>query len=130
MHVTCHSWHLKVAHFFYTFPSPLTLLQIDKDGANPERVMQELSSIGLMPEDWGGDIPMVQVCELQHVIYSELSGDATSYLLMLIFFFFLGAHFNRSVLLKGKMWMTYWKLACLLQRLVTFSQAVLDSIFT
>ena len=35
--------------------------QIDKDGANPERVMQELSSIGLMPEDWGGDIPMVQV---------------------------------------------------------------------
>lgn len=23
--------------------------------------MQELSSIGLMPEDWGGDIPMVQV---------------------------------------------------------------------
>lgn len=37
------------------------LLQIDKDGASPERVMQELSSIGLMPEDWGGDIPMVQV---------------------------------------------------------------------
>lgn len=35
--------------------------QIDKDGASPERVMQELSSIGLMPEDWGGDIPMVQV---------------------------------------------------------------------
>jgi hypothetical protein len=35
--------------------------QIDKDGANPERVMQELSSIGLMPEDWGGDVPMVQV---------------------------------------------------------------------
>ena len=23
--------------------------------------MQELSSIGLMPEDWGGDVPMVQV---------------------------------------------------------------------
>ena len=35
--------------------------QIDKDGASPERVMQELSSIGLMPEDWGGDVPMVQV---------------------------------------------------------------------
>lgn len=40
-------------HFF--------LYQIDKDGASPERVMQELSSIGLMPEDWGGDVPMVQV---------------------------------------------------------------------
>lgn len=37
------------------------IFQIDKDGANPEKVMQELSSIGLMPEDWGGDIPMVQV---------------------------------------------------------------------
>ena len=23
--------------------------------------MQELSSVGLMPEDWGGDVPMVQV---------------------------------------------------------------------
>lgn len=37
------------------------LFQIDKEGASPERVMQELSSIGLMPEDWGGDVPMVQV---------------------------------------------------------------------
>jgi len=24
--------------------------------------MQELSSIGLMPEDWGGNTPMVPVC--------------------------------------------------------------------
>ncbi|RRT77034.1 hypothetical protein B296_00028450 [Ensete ventricosum] len=27
--------------------------KIDKDGANPERVTQELSSVGLMPEIWG-----------------------------------------------------------------------------
>ncbi|KAG5000491.1 hypothetical protein JHK87_021563 [Glycine soja] len=39
--------------------------EIDKDGANPERVMQELSSIGLMPEDWGGDIPMVPISALK-----------------------------------------------------------------
>ncbi|RWW42410.1 hypothetical protein BHE74_00052044 [Ensete ventricosum] len=32
---------------------------IDKDGANPERAMQELSSVGVMPELWGGDIPMI-----------------------------------------------------------------------
>ncbi|CAJ1958032.1 unnamed protein product [Sphenostylis stenocarpa] len=38
---------------------------IDKDGANPERVMQELSSIGLMPEDWGGNIPMVPISALK-----------------------------------------------------------------
>ncbi|XP_061994331.1 uncharacterized protein LOC133712234 [Rosa rugosa] len=36
--------------------------QIDKDGANPERVMQELSSIGLMLEDYGGDVPIIQPC--------------------------------------------------------------------
>jgi hypothetical protein len=29
--------------------------------------MQELSSIGLMPEDWGGDVPMVQVC-ISHLL--------------------------------------------------------------
>ncbi|KAL0353887.1 UNVERIFIED_CONTAM: Translation initiation factor IF-2, chloroplastic [Sesamum angustifolium] len=39
-------------------PIVVAINKIDKDGANPERVMQELSSIGLMPEEWGGDIPM------------------------------------------------------------------------
>ena len=38
--------------------------QIDKDGANAEVVMQELSAHGLMPEEWGGDTPMVQVNHL------------------------------------------------------------------
>ncbi|KAL9254775.1 Translation initiation factor IF-2, chloroplastic-like protein [Drosera capensis] len=41
-------------------PIVVAINKIDKDGANGERVMQELSSIGLMPEDWGGDVPMVQ----------------------------------------------------------------------
>lgn len=35
--------------------------QIDKEGANPQTVLQELSTHGLMPEEWGGDVPMVQV---------------------------------------------------------------------
>ncbi|KAK7272671.1 hypothetical protein RJT34_29415 [Clitoria ternatea] len=46
-------------------PIIIAINKIDKDGANPERVMQELSSIGLMPEDWGGDIPMVQISALK-----------------------------------------------------------------
>ncbi|KAJ6980231.1 translation initiation factor IF-2 [Populus alba x Populus x berolinensis] len=46
-------------------PIVITINKIDKDGANPERVMQELSSIGLMPEDWGGDVPMVQISALK-----------------------------------------------------------------
>lgn len=37
-------------------------LQIDKDGANPERVKQELSEAGLLPEEWGGKTPMIPVC--------------------------------------------------------------------
>ncbi|WJX72762.1 Translation initiation factor IF-2, chloroplastic [Trifolium repens] len=46
-------------------PMIIAINKIDKDGANPDRVMQELSSIGLMPEDWGGDVPMVQISALQ-----------------------------------------------------------------
>ncbi|XP_002532827.2 translation initiation factor IF-2, chloroplastic [Ricinus communis] len=46
-------------------PIVVAINKIDKDGANPERVMQDLSSIGLMPEDWGGDIPMVQISALK-----------------------------------------------------------------
>ncbi|MED6184412.1 Translation initiation factor IF-2, chloroplastic [Stylosanthes scabra] len=46
-------------------PIIIAINKIDKDGANPERVMQELSSIGLMPEDWGGETPMVQISALK-----------------------------------------------------------------
>lgn len=35
--------------------------QVDKDGANPERVKQELSEAGLLPEEWGGKTPMIPV---------------------------------------------------------------------
>ncbi|OVA08599.1 Elongation factor [Macleaya cordata] len=46
-------------------PIVIAINKIDKDGANAERVMQELSSIGLMPEDWGGDVPMVPISALK-----------------------------------------------------------------
>ncbi|XP_019455664.1 PREDICTED: translation initiation factor IF-2, chloroplastic-like isoform X2 [Lupinus angustifolius] len=46
-------------------PIIIAINKIDKNGANPDRVMQELSSIGLMPEDWGGDVPMVQISALK-----------------------------------------------------------------
>ncbi|XXG66010.1 hypothetical protein AAC387_Pa05g3572 [Persea americana] len=46
-------------------PIVIAINKIDKDGANPDKVMQELSSFGLMPEDWGGDVPMVQVSALK-----------------------------------------------------------------
>ncbi len=35
--------------------------KIDKEGANPERVKQELTEHGLVPEEWGGDVICVEV---------------------------------------------------------------------
>lgn len=37
-------------------PIVVAINKIDKPGANPERVMTELSGLGLTPEEWGGDI--------------------------------------------------------------------------
>ena len=35
--------------------------KIDKDGANPDRIKQELTEHGLVPEDWGGDTICVEI---------------------------------------------------------------------
>ncbi|HUD11581.1 MAG TPA: translation initiation factor IF-2 N-terminal domain-containing protein, partial [Candidatus Saccharimonadia bacterium] len=35
--------------------------KIDKEGADPNRVRQELSDLGLVPEEWGGNTVMVDV---------------------------------------------------------------------
>ena len=43
--------HAKAANV----PILVAINKIDKPAANPERVMQELSEYGLMPDSWGGD---------------------------------------------------------------------------
>ncbi|XP_042457589.1 translation initiation factor IF-2, chloroplastic-like [Zingiber officinale] len=53
-------------------PIIVAINKVDKDGANPDRVMQELSSVGLMPEIWGGDIPMVKISALKGENIDEL----------------------------------------------------------
>lgn len=35
--------------------------KMDKEGADPERVKKELADNGLIPEEWGGNTPMVEV---------------------------------------------------------------------
>eukprot|EP01018_Ginkgo_biloba_P016662 Gb_26690 [translate_table: standard] len=60
--------HAKAANV----PIVIAINKIDKEGASPERVMQELSSLGLMPEEWGGDAPMVQVSALSGQNVNEL----------------------------------------------------------
>lgn len=45
-------------------PIVVAVNKIDVQGANPDRVMQELSEHGLIPEDWGGDTIFVQLSAL------------------------------------------------------------------
>ena len=42
-------------------PIMVAVNKIDKEGADPDRVKQQLSDRGLLPEDWGGDTVMVPV---------------------------------------------------------------------
>ncbi|MBU0491520.1 MAG: translation initiation factor IF-2 [Chloroflexi bacterium] len=42
-------------------PIIVALNKIDKDNANPDRVKQQLSDVGLLVEDWGGDIICVPI---------------------------------------------------------------------
>jgi translation initiation factor IF-2 len=42
-------------------PIIIGLNKIDKEGAQPERVKQELADLGLLPEEWGGQTAMVPI---------------------------------------------------------------------
>ena len=46
--------------------------KIDKDGANPDRVRQELTEHGLVPEEWGGDTICVEVSAKQGTNIDQL----------------------------------------------------------
>lgn len=49
--------HIKSANV----PMIVALNKIDLPAANPDRVKQQLSEMEVMPEEWGGDIPVVEV---------------------------------------------------------------------
>lgn len=46
--------------------------KIDKDGANPDKVKQELMEYGLVPEEWGGDTICVEVSAKKNQNIKEL----------------------------------------------------------
>jgi translation initiation factor IF-2 len=46
-------------------PIIVAINKMDKEGANPDRVMQELTEYGLVPEAWGGDTIFVPIAALK-----------------------------------------------------------------
>lgn len=54
-------------------PIIVAINKIDKEGANPDFVMQQLSEHGLIPEAWGGETIMVPVSARQKTGISDLS---------------------------------------------------------
>ena len=49
--------HIKSANV----PMVVAINKIDLPAANPDRVKQQLSEIEVVPEEWGGDVPFVEV---------------------------------------------------------------------
>ena len=54
-------------------PILVAINKIDKEAANPDRIMSQLSDLGLMPEAWGGDTIYVEL--------SALKGEGIEHLL-------------------------------------------------
>jgi translation initiation factor IF-2 len=46
-------------------PIVVAINKVDKEGAQPERVKQELTEYGLVADDWGGDVTMVPVSAIR-----------------------------------------------------------------
>ena len=53
-------------------PIIVAVNKIDKPGANPDRVLQQLTEHGLVPEEWGGETITVKVSALQGTGIDEL----------------------------------------------------------
>ncbi len=53
-------------------PIIVAVNKIDKPGANPDRILQQLTEHGLVPEAWGGDTITVNVSALQGTGIDEL----------------------------------------------------------
>jgi translation initiation factor IF-2 len=53
-------------------PVIVAVNKIDKPGANPEKILQQLTEHGLVPEEWGGDTVSVKVSALNGTGIDEL----------------------------------------------------------
>lgn len=53
-------------------PIVVAVNKIDKPGANPDRIMSEMTELGIMPEEWGGDTIFMNVSAKQGTGVSDL----------------------------------------------------------
>jgi translation initiation factor IF-2 len=60
--------HIKSA----SVPMVVAINKIDLPSANPDRVKQQLSEIEVVPEEWGGDVPVVEVSARERLGLEEL----------------------------------------------------------
>lgn len=58
-------------------PIIVAINKIDKPGAEPQRIMTEVSELGLMPEEWGGDVPYVNISAKKGIGIDELLETVT-----------------------------------------------------
>ncbi len=60
--------HIKSANV----PLIVAVNKIDLEGANPDKVKQQLSELEVLPEEWGGDVPFVEVSAKSRVGIDDL----------------------------------------------------------
>ncbi len=60
--------HAKAANV----PIIVAVNKIDRDDANPDRVRQELTEYGVIPEEWGGENMFVNISAKKHIGIDEL----------------------------------------------------------
>ena len=53
-------------------PLIVAINKIDKDGANTDNIKQELSTYNVIPDDWGGDTPMIPISAKEGTNMNEL----------------------------------------------------------
>ncbi len=56
----------------HNLPFIVAINKIDKPNANPEKVKKELSELGIIVEDWGGDVPSVNISALKGIGIDDL----------------------------------------------------------
>ncbi len=53
-------------------PFIVAINKIDKEGADPQRVRNDLAQYNIIPEEWGGEVPMVEISAKQNLHIDKL----------------------------------------------------------